>query len=45
MWAHVVGHDSTDFVQSDGSDLIKKWTVHVSPGNFPLKTNVFYSFK
>ena len=42
---HIVGHKPIDFAQSDGPNLIAKQTVRVSRGNFPLKTDVFSSFK
>ena len=41
----IMGHDSTDFARLDGFDLIAKQTVRISRENFPLKNDVFSSFK
>ena len=40
-WAHVVGHDSTDFWKSDGANPIAKRTARILRGKSSLKTDVF----
>ena len=44
-WAHVVGHDSTDFAKSDSANRIVKRTIRLLRENFSLKTDVISSSK